>query len=145
VSVETAVPKGANRRQSVYVDGFAHTNPIPTACRIENIVYSSIIHGIDQADSGSTMTLEAQAELMFTRVAQIVDAAGGSTSDVVKVTMWMRDRKNRETVNRFWLEMFPDPSDRPARQTVNAQLDGDQLIQCDFVAIIRRREGEERS
>lgn len=126
----------ARRRTSVYVDGYQHAHPIPAACRIDNVIYSSIINGIARSDDGGQPSLEAQAKLMFTRLRAIVEAAGGSTDDVVKVTMWMRDRADRDAVNRFWLEMFPDPADRPARQTVNAQLDGEQLIQCDFVAVI---------
>jgi 2-iminobutanoate/2-iminopropanoate deaminase len=146
VSLQVTKSVRARRRTSVYTDGFQHANPIPAACRIDNIVYSSLIHGIDRSrDSGST-TLEEQAELMFSRLRIVVEAAGASTDDVVKVTMWMRNRSDREAVNRFWLDMFPDAANRPARQTVNAQLDGEQLIQCDFVAVIEEHErGEGRS
>ena len=126
----------ARRRTSVYADGFQHANPIPAACRIDNVVYSSLIHGIDSSRNGAAPTLEEQAELMFSRLRDVVEAAGGSTADVIKVTMWMPNRGDRDAVNRFWLEMFPDAADRPARQTVDTQLDGEKLIQCDFVAVI---------
>jgi 2-iminobutanoate/2-iminopropanoate deaminase len=147
VSVHIQRSGPAARRTSVYVDGYAHTNPIPAACRIDNVVYSSVIHGIDRSrEEGQAATLEEQAELMFSRLREILEAAGGSVNDVVKVTMWMRNRSDRESVNRFWLEMFPDASDRPARHTVDAQLDGEQLIQCEFVAVIEQQErGERRS
>lgn len=132
---------------SVYVDGYAHANPIPAACRVGNVIASGAIHGIDRSrGAAATATLEEQAELMFVRLREIVEAAGGSVDDVVKVTMWMRDRTDREAVNRLWLQMFPDGSDRPARHTVNAQLDNGQLIQCDFLAVIEQDErGERRS
>jgi 2-iminobutanoate/2-iminopropanoate deaminase len=146
VSLQVTRPVPARRRTSVYIDGFEHTNPIPAACRIDNIIYSSLIHGIDISPDGGPAMLEVQAELMFSRLREVVEAAGGTIDDVVKVTMWMRDRSDREVVNRFWLAMFPDASDRPARQTVNAQLDGDKLIQCDFVAVIKETErGDGRS
>jgi 2-iminobutanoate/2-iminopropanoate deaminase len=113
---------------------------------VDNVIYSSLIHGIDVSQEGGPATLEDQAALMFSRLRDVVHAAGGSTDDVVKVTMWMRDRSDREAVNRFWLEMFPDATDRPARQTVSTQLDGDKLIQCDFVAVIEETErGDGRS
>jgi 2-iminobutanoate/2-iminopropanoate deaminase len=32
--------------------------------------------------------------------------------------------------------MFPDPNSRPARHTMNADLDGGKLIECSFVALI---------
>jgi len=146
MSVEVNASERVMRRTSVYVDGYSHSNPIPAACRVDQIVYSSIIHGVDASSGNGAGTLEEQAQLMFARLREIVEAAGGTTDDVVKVTMWMRNRADREAVNRFWLEMFPDADDRPARQTVNAQLDGDQLITCDFVAVINDRErGTERS
>ncbi|WP_273847548.1 RidA family protein [Rubrobacter calidifluminis] len=135
----SAEPKGsghAGRRTSVYIDGYTHTNPIPAACRVGNVLQSSIIHGIDSSRAGAASTLEEQAELMFARMRQILEAAGGSTEDVVKVTIWMKDRAARAAINRFWLEMFPDAGNRPARQTVSAELDGEQLIQCDFVAVL---------
>lgn len=147
MSVHLKESEAAARRMSVYVDGYAHTNPIPAACRIDNVVYSSVIHGIDQSRvDGQATTLEEQAELMFSRLREILEASGGGLNDVVKVTVWMRNRADREAINRFWLEMFPDASDRPARHTVNVQLDGEVLIQCDFVAVIAQYErGEGRS
>jgi 2-iminobutanoate/2-iminopropanoate deaminase len=146
VSFEVTEQRQGLRRRSIYIDGYEHANPIPAACRIENVVYSSLIHGIDRSQSGHEPTLDEQAALMFARLREIVEAAGGNTDDIVKVTMWMSDRRGREAVNRYWLEMFPDPSDRPARQTINTELDGQQLIQCDFVAVInQQREGGERS
>lgn len=129
-------PTSARRRTSVYVEGYQHGNPIPAACRVDDVVYSSLIHGIDPSRNGAAPTLEEQAALMFSRLREIVEAAGGSTDDVVKVTMWMPNRGDRDVVNRFWLELFPDAADRPARQTVDARLDGEKLIQCDFVAVI---------
>ena len=29
------------RRESIYIDGFAHANPIPAAARVGNMVYAS--------------------------------------------------------------------------------------------------------
>ena len=146
MSVGVTESHHATRRTSIYVDGYEHSNPIPAACRVENVVYSSIIHGVDRSRNGGPATLEEQAQLMFRRLAEVIEASGGTLDDVVKVTMWMGDRSDRDAVNRFWLEMFPDAADRPARQTVNAQLDGGQLIQCDFVAVIEKSErGEQRS
>jgi 2-iminobutanoate/2-iminopropanoate deaminase len=146
VSLQARRSVPERRRTSVYTDGFQHSNPIPAACRVDNVVYSSLIHGVDRSRDAGSATLEEQAELMFSRLRDVVEAAGGSTDDVVKVTMWMPNRAEREAVNRFWLEMFPDEADRPARQTINAQLDGEQLIQCDFVAVVEADErGEGRS
>jgi 2-iminobutanoate/2-iminopropanoate deaminase len=73
---------------------------------------------------------------MFDHVRRIVDAAGCSTDDIIKMTVWMRDRSQRAALNAVWLKMFPDPESRPARHTMMGSLDGDKLIECDFIAFI---------
>jgi len=123
-------------RRSIYVEGFSHKNPIPAACRIGNIVYSGSIQGTDPATGKYGDTLEAQCELMFAQVARIVESAGGSLGDIVKMTVWMKDRNQRAALNVPWLRLFPDPQSRPARHTMNGDLDGGKLVECDFVAVL---------
>ena len=67
---------------------------------------------------------------------RIIEAAGGTTDDILKLNVLLMDRSNREPVNREWLAMFPDAERRPARQTMQADLDGGKLVQCDFLAVI---------
>jgi 2-iminobutanoate/2-iminopropanoate deaminase len=124
------------RRQSIYVDSFGHANPVPAACRIDNIVYSGGIYGQDPTTRKAADGLEAQCALMFAHVRTIVEAAGGTTENIIKMTLWMNDRSLRPIVNREWTAMFPDERSRPTRHTLKADLHGGMLIQCDFVAII---------
>jgi 2-iminobutanoate/2-iminopropanoate deaminase len=126
------------RRVSIYVEGFGHKNPIPAACRIGDLVYSGSIQGTNSATGRYGDTLEQQCRLMFDNLRRIVEAAGGSTADVIRVTVWMRDRTQRAALNGPWLEMFPDAGSRPARHTMNGALDGDKLVECDFVAVLDR-------
>ena len=123
-------------RRSIYVEGFSHKNPIPAACRIGAMVYSGSIQGSDPATGQYGATLEEQSRLMFEQVRRIVEAAGGSVGDIVKMTVWMKDRTRRAALNGPWLEMFPDPGSRPARHTMNADLDGGKLVECEFVAVL---------
>jgi len=124
------------KRKSIYVEGFSHKNPIPAACRIGNSLYSGSIQGTDPASGKYGATLEEQCSLMFAHVRRIVEAAGGGSGDIVKMTVWMKDRTQRAALNKPWLEMFPDANSRPARHTMNGDLDGEKLIECDFVAIL---------
>ncbi|MEN3291036.1 MAG: 2-iminobutanoate/2-iminopropanoate deaminase [Burkholderiales bacterium] len=124
------------KRISIYADGFSHKNPIPAACRIGNMMYSGSIQGTDPATGAYGETLEAQCELMFAHVRRIVEAGGGSTDDIIKMTVWMSDRSQRAPLNAVWLKMFPDPASRPARHTMQASLEGGKLIECDFIAAI---------
>jgi len=125
-----------SKRQSIYLAEFGHQNPIPSACRIGDTLVSGIVYGRDPDTGKAAQTLEAQCELMFRYVRQIVEAGGGRTDDIIKMTVWMKDRSQREPVNREWEKMFPDPADRPARQAMAADLTGGILVQCDFVAKI---------
>jgi 2-iminobutanoate/2-iminopropanoate deaminase len=124
------------KRKAVYVEGFGHKNPIPAASRVGNVVASGIIYGLDIATGKPAATLDEQATLMFQHLKTIVEAAGGTIDDIVKLNVWLADRSNREEVNRQWLAMFPDPATRPARQAMQAELTAGILVQCDFLAVI---------
>lgn len=123
-------------RRSIYAEGFSHKNPIPAACRVGNMLYSGSIQGTDPATGAYGATLAEQCELMFAHVRRIVEAGGGSMEHIIKMTVWMRDRSQRAPLNVAWLQAFPDPADRPARHTMQAELDGDKQIECDFIAVL---------
>ena len=76
---------------------------------------------------------------MFRHLRTVVEASGATMDDVIKVTVWLKDRADRDAVNREWVDMFPDPRHRPARQAHGADLDGGVLVQCDFIAIVGSR------
>jgi len=124
------------KRTSIYIDGFSHQNPIPVACRIGSLVHTGSILGTHPETGQYGKTLEEQCLLMFNAIERIVRAAGGTPEDIIKVTLWMRDRTLRQAVNTEWLRMFPDPQSRPARHTMNAPLDGEKLIECSFIAVL---------
>lgn len=124
-------------RTSVYVDGFGHKNPIPAACRVGSLLESGSIQGNDPATGKPAETIEAQCRFMLDNVRRIVEAAGGGTQDIVKLTVWMKDRSQRPALNVPWLEMFPDAASRPARHAIVApELDMGKLIECSFTAWI---------
>ncbi len=123
-------------RKSIHIPGFAHRNPIPAASRVGNVVISSVINGVDPATGRPGETLAKQCEFMFLHMQALVTAAGGSMDDIVKVTIWMNDRSQRDVLNQAWTTVFPDDASRPARHTQPAQLDGGLLIQCDFMAVL---------
>ncbi|MGO4153199.1 RidA family protein [Cupriavidus sp. YAF13] len=137
VSVAAALERSAPPcRTSVYVEGFSHKNPIPAGCRIGPLLMSGSIQGNDPATGKPASTIEAQCIYMLANVKRIVEAAGGTTDDIVKITVWMRDRSQRPALNTPWLDMFPNPGSRPARHTMQADLDMGKLVECDFTAYI---------
>lgn len=124
------------KRKSIYVEGFGHKNPIPAACRLGNIVTSGIIYGLDVVTGKPADGLQRQCALMFEHVRTIVEAAGGTLDDIVKLNVWMTDRSQRQAINDAWLAVFPDPETRPARQTMQGVLTPGILVQCDFLAVL---------
>ncbi|MEF0942969.1 RidA family protein [Rhizobium sp. BR 362] len=126
----------ASRRMSVVVEGLAHKHPVPNACRIGNLVVSGAISGLDSETHMMPEDLTSQCAHLFANMKAIVEAAGGSADDIIKVTVYLRDRDNREPLNAEWVRMFPDPAARPARHSQPLLVDGPSLVQCDFMAII---------
>ena len=123
------------KRRSVEIKEFAHVNPVPAACRIGNILMSGVIDGRDPHSGKLPPTLAEQCAHMFGHVRNLVEEAGGSAQDIIKVTVWMPDPSDRAALNVEWLKLFADPGSRPARHTRYAQLPPGVLIQCDVMAV----------
>lgn len=125
------------QRQTIHLDGFAHKNPIPAACRKGPLLMSGLINGTDPATGQLADGLDAQCAAMFQQIRRILEAAGGSVHDLVRLTVWLKDRAQREPLNVQWLAMFPDAHDRPARMALHApELAGGILVQCEITAYI---------
>jgi enamine deaminase RidA (YjgF/YER057c/UK114 family) len=123
------------KRKSIEIEGFKHTNPIPAACRLGNMLMTGIITGADPKTGKLATTLEEQCANIFRHVRSIMAAAGGSTGDIIKMNVWMTDRSRRDVLNAEWVKMFPDATSRPARHTSQTTLEGGQLIVCDITAV----------
>lgn len=123
-------------RVSIEVSGFAHANPVPAASRIGPILFSGVLTGRDPVTHRLPASLESQCANVFRHVRALMEAAGGSIDDIIKLTFWLDQYRDRDALNREWTAMFPDPGCRPARQCMAAQLDGGTLVQCDVVAVI---------
>jgi enamine deaminase RidA (YjgF/YER057c/UK114 family) len=125
------------KRQSVNGSRARHENPIPNACRIGNIVMSSVIGGAKPGTRELPPTLEEQVANIFAYIRHDVEAAGGSVDDIIKVTFWVKDpAKQRQALNAEWVKMFPDPSSRPARHTQQLPADSRAEVQADFTAVL---------
>lgn len=125
------------RRHSIHIPTFIHKNPIPVASRIGAFVETGLIHGHDPATGKFAASVEEQCRFMFAHVQATIVAAGGTTGDILKMTVWIRDRSMRPALNEPWLAMFPDEHSRPARHTMKGFFDEpDKHVECSFVAIL---------
>ena len=127
-----------SKRRSIEVEGFGHgTNPIPAASRVGNMIMTGGVYGLDPATRAIPAGAAEQCRLMFANLKRILGAAGASPDEVLKVTVFIKDNGVRDVVNPEWTAMFPDPSSRPARQTlVNPHLAANMLIQCEATAVV---------
>lgn len=124
------------RRQVIDIPGLsAHgDNPIPLAVKIGNSVYTGSIPGKDPATDSYGATPEEQVRLAFANMRRIVEIAGGTTDDIVKVDVRLKDMGLRGVVNECWAAMFPDPENRPVRHSQTANLGGNVAIQMEMIA-----------
>lgn len=125
------------KRESVNFPGFSHSNPIPNASRIGNIMMSSIIAGRDPASGEMPDDLAAQIVNIFAHMRSAMAAAGGSPDDIIKVNFWVRDpASGRTALNDEWVKMFPEETSRPARHTLALGGGGASQVTCDFTAVL---------
>ena len=133
-----------SRRISIDVPGLDHLNPVPSASRIGPFLVTSGVSGRDPLNGKFPETLDEQCAQMFASLRKILEIGGASPEDVLKITVWLKDRSQRAHVNKHWVAMFPDPHSRPARHTfANPLLDPPMLVQCDCFAVIAQPRGKQ--
>ena len=126
-----------SRRRSFEVRGLRHENPIPMGCIIGPFMMTSGIFGMEPETRKTPPDVESQCKLMFDNIRRVMEAAGGSVEDIIKVVVWAKDKSFKEAVNKEWLKMFPDEHSRPARHTMLYQgFSGNTLVQCEIVAVL---------
>jgi enamine deaminase RidA (YjgF/YER057c/UK114 family) len=121
------------KRQSIAIEGFKHSNPIPVATRLGPLLVSSVIIGADAAGK-TPEKIEEQCVLIFRHVRAMLAAAGGGPEHVVKMEFWVPDRTaGRVVINEEWGKMFPDLASLPSRHT---HLGSEPRMQATFMAYI---------
>jgi len=127
-------------RVSIEVSGLEHVNPIPNASRIGPFLMSGGIFGKDPSSGKVPEGVEAQCAQMFANVRTVLEAGGARPEDIIKLSVWLKDIGDRPVLNKYWLEMFPDPHSRPARHTfATPDLREPLLAECEITAVIRDR------
>lgn len=125
-----------SKRQSINFPGFIHSNPIPNASRIGNIMMSSVISGRDPSTGEMPDDMGQQVANVFTHIRNAMTAGGGSPDDILKITFYVRDPVNgRAALNGQWETMFPDPNSRPARHTLALTGSSPSQVTCEFTAV----------
>lgn len=127
-------------KRSLEVPGVTHGSaPIPMGARVGNILMSSAIAGKDPATNQLPADPADQPRLAFANMVTLLQHGGATLSDVVRVTVLLKDNSLREAVNQEWVKLFPDPADRPARHVSPTDLGHGMLLQLEVMAVIQDR------
>ena len=127
----------ADKGRSIHVDGVQHGAPIPMGARVGNMIFSSGIIGADPSTGKVPEDLDSQCAFAFANMKTMLENAGATTENVGTIKVYMKDRSQRDAVNRPWLEMFPDENDRPARHAIEYDaFPPGVLVQLEIVAVV---------
>jgi enamine deaminase RidA (YjgF/YER057c/UK114 family) len=119
------------------VEGLGHANPIPAVSRIGNLVVTGGVSGTEPNTGQMPEQVSAQCANMFANLRKVLAAAGATTEDVIRVTVWIKRPEVRADVNKQWVVMFPDPHSRPARHTMfYDEFTAPMVVQCEAWAVL---------
>jgi len=103
------------RRRTIDLDGITHNAPIPMASVIENLLATSAIFGADRRTGQIPESAEEEIACLFENVTAVLNEAGGSCNDILRMGVLVKETSLRSIINEKWLAMFPNETDRPAR------------------------------
>ncbi|HOY85497.1 MAG: RidA family protein [Candidatus Cloacimonetes bacterium] len=112
----------------------AALGPYSQAMMMNNTLFVSGQLGIE-ADTGNWGEgFEAQANLVFANLKAILEAAGMSFRNVVKVSVFLKDMNDFAALNEIYARNFSAPY--PAREAIQvARLPKDGLIEISVIAM----------
>ncbi|MDR2207673.1 MAG: RidA family protein [Azoarcus sp.] len=105
------------------------------AVRVGDTVYCSGQIGLDPESGSLAEGFEAQAVRVFENLKAVAEAAGGSLSQVVRVTLYLTDLGYFSKINEIMSRYFTEPY--PARAAVGVkELPRDALIEADAILFL---------
>jgi enamine deaminase RidA (YjgF/YER057c/UK114 family) len=112
--------------------------PLSFATRVGDLLFVSGIPGFD-GKGALPDTFEAQFANVVTNIKRVLDEAGATFRDLVKVNVLLTRASDVATMNRLYTEAF-GPTPYPARTTcvVQALPDPKMLIEIEGVASLAR-------
>jgi reactive intermediate/imine deaminase len=116
----------------------ANSNPMNSqATRKNNILFTSQKAAIDPVD-GKVVGIDdikAQTDRVIRNILAIVEAGGGTRKDIVKITVYLRDKNDIQGLNEVYKQYFPDAL--PARSLILTNFAKEELlVEMDAIAIV---------
>ena len=114
----------------------AAIGPYSQARVVGNLIFASGQIPIIPATGALAEGLEAQAEQVFTNIANLLEAAGSDMGHVVKTTVFIKNMNDFGAINAIYARHFQEPF--PARSCVEvARLPKDVLLECEVIAVVK--------
>ncbi|MBQ1682380.1 MAG: RidA family protein [Agathobacter sp.] len=111
----------------------AAIGPYSQAIEVNNMVYTSGVIPVDPATGNIPEGSVAQARQAFTNLSNLLEAAGTSTANVIKTTVFIKEMNDFAAINEVYAEFFPAPY--PARSCVEvARLPKDVMLEIEAIA-----------
>ena len=105
--------------------------PYSQAIVSDNRIYVAGQGPLNPVTGETPATVAEQTRQVLTNVKNILEAAGATMNDVVKVGAYLADMKDFAEYNQVYKEFFDEPY--PVRTTVGAQLNN-ILVEVDVIA-----------
>jgi 2-iminobutanoate/2-iminopropanoate deaminase len=113
----------------------AALGPYSQAIVAGGLVFCSGMAGIDPSTGVAGDGIEAQAEQALQNLAAVLESAGASMDDLVKVTIFYSDVDDFGRLNEVYARHMPDPP--PARSApANVRLPRGLLVSIDAIAVV---------
>ena len=113
-----------------------HHNPVPNAAILRGLLVTSSILGKRLDSDEYPVDRGEQTALVFSYLEAILDEAGATSQDVIKLDLYFADKADRALANEHWLRLWPDPAHRPARQAHQAVLPDGCCLQMVAMAVL---------
>ena len=125
------------KREAIEIPGVSHGAPIPMGAKIGSIIYSSAIMGKSAENNELPLEAVEQMACLFENIEAFMVAAGGTTENIIRMSVYLKDNKYRNLFNKEWLRMFPDEHNRPARHiSINESLQHGMVTQVELSGVL---------
>ncbi len=108
--------------------------PYSQAVLRNNLLFISGTLGMDPSSSAMPDGFAEQAQLVFSNLKGILEAAGMTFAHVLKVSIFLKDMNDFAVLNEMYAQYFTEPY--PARETVQvARLPKDGRVEISLIAM----------
>ena len=126
------------KRSNHEITGHGHHDPIPMGARIGDLYASSGVSGVDPSSSDKLEPVEGaagQSHFGLANIRSLAESGGMSADNIGHITVLVQSYADLPAVDAEWCKMFPDTTNRPARQVMQLGLQRRSRVQFHMLAV----------